>query len=431
MKPFTWAGVVTLLIIFSSHHAQAAELSQLEADWHKGLERIRQEYDAKLAKRHESYEEALKELAKRSQDEGDLDATLAIKKELGRYESERSVSAEDVVEKPIRLKQLQDSWIQLHNSEMLEDARQTIALGERYGQALAHLQKTFTRDGKLDEAVKVREVRESLASLPEVSEARFVIAEMSRPTADATRPARQVRAAGPRIVETREQEDSALLFHVPFDGGRDFLMESTSRLALKGEGVTPVRLSRGRVAGEFTGANAGVSLPDAKLIKPFPASRSGDPGSFTLSAWINRRQLNKRDPILAKQANETRGFVLMIEQSNSLAIEIFADNSNDKATRFQAPQAIETDKWYHVAASYQSRPGQGSVLCLFIDGEQRGKLDSAIGPLHVNGEDVTIGRYTWNQAYSVSFDGLLDDIRVYDGALPAEEIKALFLKNQR
>jgi hypothetical protein len=76
---------------------------------------------------------------------------------------------------------------------------------------------------------------------------------------------------------------------------------------------------------------------------------------------------------------------------------------------------INDNKWHHVAAVYD-----GSKLYLYVDG----KLDAcgnASGSLNVLASNVYIGG-----GPSASFNGLVDDARIYNRALSYDEIETLY-----
>jgi hypothetical protein len=76
---------------------------------------------------------------------------------------------------------------------------------------------------------------------------------------------------------------------------------------------------------------------------------------------------------------------------------------------------INDNQWHHVAGVYN-----GSKMDLYVDG----KLDAsqtASGSLNVSATNVYIGG-----SPSQSFNGLVDDVRIYNRALSADEIEALY-----
>jgi hypothetical protein len=76
---------------------------------------------------------------------------------------------------------------------------------------------------------------------------------------------------------------------------------------------------------------------------------------------------------------------------------------------------MNTDTWHHIAATYD---GSNKILYLngSIDGTGSGSLSTTSG----NGE---VGRQAdFNNNF---FDGVVDDVRIYDSALSASEVSAL------
>jgi hypothetical protein len=77
--------------------------------------------------------------------------------------------------------------------------------------------------------------------------------------------------------------------------------------------------------------------------------------------------------------------------------------------------ALSTGAWAYLAATYD-----GSELRLYVGGEevssvrQTGPIKSSGKPLEIGGDDV----------YGQYFDGLVDEVRVYDVALTADEIRS-------
>jgi len=127
--------------------------------------------------------------------------------------------------------------------------------------------------------------------------------------------------------------------------------------------------------------------------------------SITLSAWIKGTFNNNWDPIIAKgldwqltkgMGDEAVFFCLGIDYVTGLA------NIND-------------NEWHHVAGVYN-----GSKMDLYVDG----LLDasgSASGSLNVSAANVCIGG-----SATQSFNGLIDDARIYDRALSDDEIRTLY-----
>ena len=85
---------------------------------------------------------------------------------------------------------------------------------------------------------------------------------------------------------------------------------------------------------------------------------------------------------------------------------------------------IMEDTWYHVAATYD-----GSSIKIYVNGVEEGTPTIESGPIDYIGEqqDFKIGAgEKGNGLLQNHFDGSIDDVRVYDRALSAEEVWQLY-----
>jgi hypothetical protein len=83
----------------------------------------------------------------------------------------------------------------------------------------------------------------------------------------------------------------------------------------------------------------------------------------------------------------------------------------------EADVGLVDGRWHHLAATFD-----GSMLELYVDGKLAARGTPA---LDTAGPELNVGRSPASQ-YSEHFDGLLDDLRIYDRALAADEIAALY-----
>ena len=102
-----------------------------------------------------------------------------------------------------------------------------------------------------------------------------------------------------------------------------------------------------------------------------------------------------------------------------------------KVLRLESHRKLERKRWAHVAGVYDAASGMISV---FIDGELCGERKVAGGLLAQSGAPIQIGqgkkmpqsnpvrKNTYEDTFS--FDGLIDEVRLYDKALTSEQIAA-------
>jgi hypothetical protein len=82
--------------------------------------------------------------------------------------------------------------------------------------------------------------------------------------------------------------------------------------------------------------------------------------------------------------------------------------------------SVNDGKWHHVAGTYD-----GEIISLYIDGYLDVFEENTDG-IGVDEMLLTIGQ---NLGYMASFDGLIDEVRIYEVALPAEKVLAEFVSD--
>ena len=154
----------------------------------------------------------------------------------------------------------------------------------------------------------------------------------------------------------------------------------------------------------FNGTSSSVLVPDA-------ASLDLTTG-MTFEAWVN--------PLTATGWRT----VLMKESSNGLAYSLYSRGSSDQPYGFvhiatidqsaTATPAVPVNTWTHLAATYD-----GAVIRLYVNGVARattniaGSVAATASPLRIGGNAV------WGEY----FNGMIDEVRVYNRALSVTEIQ--------
>jgi sialidase-1 len=144
-------------------------------------------------------------------------------------------------------------------------------------------------------------------------------------------------------------------------------------------------------------------------------------GDFTLSVWINTRQLPRPGQwpdVLAKVADpdteQARGYELVFSPDGQLIFQLWPGSS----TPFDAAVAgINDGQWHHIVC----REAAG-MLSLHVDGRMmRARRHD---PTRVtSGAPLWLGGSRANP--DADFDGLIDELRIYARALSEAEITAL------
>jgi PKD repeat protein len=171
----------------------------------------------------------------------------------------------------------------------------------------------------------------------------------------------------------------------------------------------------------FDGVNDWVSIPDADLLDLTTA--------MTLEAWVYPKNLADRRPILSKQGTTngtpTRGFMFSAGDysgTGKVEVELFKNETNSSSLR--STTALNTSGWQHVAFVYQYVADGTSKMTIYINGVVKGSSTAAVGPVQKNAQPLALGRYYWNSSYARYFNGLIDEVRIYNRALSTTEIVA-------
>jgi hypothetical protein len=87
-----------------------------------------------------------------------------------------------------------------------------------------------------------------------------------------------------------------------------------------------------------------------------------------------------------------------------------------------ADPVLDDNQWHHVAATYD-----GKTVSCYVDGVPKSHPVKNAKPLKKDPWDLCIGNSTVNYGTGelLAFDGFIDEVRIYNRALSADEIKSL------
>jgi hypothetical protein len=171
----------------------------------------------------------------------------------------------------------------------------------------------------------------------------------------------------------------------------------------------------------FDGSSAYVAVADHSDLRPTDA--------ITFTAWFNPTSFNLGNyswPAILKKAtsNQSDGYGL----ETLWVYESSPEMSAYVALPSAVPQAhlpIATDTWYFAAGVYD-----GSNLSLYLGQSDLQTLAvnslSGLGAIQQSLGELWIGADPSNPGSARSFNGAIDDVRIYNRALSAEEINQVF-----
>jgi hypothetical protein len=134
---------------------------------------------------------------------------------------------------------------------------------------------------------------------------------------------------------------------------------------------------------------------------------------MTVAAWIKVNKFDRRwQTIIAK--GDTSWRLARAVGTNNLE---FAIGYPEEMRLVQGALDVNDGEWHHVAGVHDSQR-----LYLYVDGRLDGTAYGP-GPIHANELPVYIGENSQNRGRY--WNGLIDDVRLYDTALEQKQIKAL------
>ena len=205
--------------------------------------------------------------------------------------------------------------------------------------------------------------------------------------------------------------------------------ESVTRSVLPIAG--PKALWKKGIAGtalEFDGYHSSVALPAARA--PHLSS-----GSITVEGWfaLGAYPWNWA-PIV--QQGENKGYFLGVDSHGYPGFMIQVNGSWQQLTvpsspPYNDPNHLNLFQWYNVAGTYNKQDG---TMRLYVNGKEVANKKVGTGGLQKADDDVRVGKSGIlsnitdgdTRPSDFGFDGLIDEVRVYDRALDASQISESF-----
>ncbi len=135
---------------------------------------------------------------------------------------------------------------------------------------------------------------------------------------------------------------------------------------------------------------------------------------MTLSAWVNVGGGSGHRDIVSKDGESAdRQYLITVADTDRFRAHVW---TNSGLVTVLGTTPVEQGTWYHVAQTYD-----GSELRLYVNGALEGAIGTGGTPVTTQ-QPLRIGGGANPGAPPLYFTGLIDDVRLYDRALTAEEL---------
>jgi hypothetical protein len=142
-------------------------------------------------------------------------------------------------------------------------------------------------------------------------------------------------------------------------------------------------------------------------------------GGVSVSSWIKLTRHAKDRKIVSNQDDTAGGYKLAV-YDDKLEMEIRDSGNGPTTNRFiDGGTVLEPDVWYHVVGTYC----QGGSIRAYVNGklDRESETPAILAP---SAGALKIGREPCSDLYW--FDGLMDDLQIYNYPLSETEVAALY-----
>jgi hypothetical protein len=164
-----------------------------------------------------------------------------------------------------------------------------------------------------------------------------------------------------------------------------------------------------------------ADLDGTRFVDAGDAGDFGFDDRFTLAAWVNPRK--PTGAILSRTAEEPQADGYGVHLVNGKVQAHFTKRWLDDALRIETLQALDLNRWHHVAVSYDGTRLAAGVK-VYIDGTEA-KVRVLLDELNQTFQTAQPLRVGSGGGTGSRFDGLIDDVRVYDRVLDPAEARVL------
>jgi len=205
---------------------------------------------------------------------------------------------------------------------------------------------------------------------------------------------------------------NGLIGYYPFTGNANDQVASLSNGTVSGATLVSDRFGNENSAYSFNGVTDYISIPTTKYLV----------NTYTYSYWL-KTTTNKSTPqyimsIGSPAIGGAEGYSSAMGGGKGIAFGSYCVNGFGIGTTMSSPPTL--DQWHHVCITRGS-----SYFSMYVDGEYVDSVSTGgSDPKYGTGPYAFLVGTRFNKTYY--FEGSLDDLRIYNRAVSATEVKALY-----
>jgi hypothetical protein len=174
-----------------------------------------------------------------------------------------------------------------------------------------------------------------------------------------------------------------------------------------------------RNAKRSKGIDGAALVCDGGSVEVVNSPRLSPPTAITIECWVKTDKAGQENTWFVNRVfggGTSTGYRMGIMSGNPC----FEVPQTDWSHHLKAKIALPTGQWVHLAGTFD-----GKVERIYVNGDEQGSLDRP-GVINANTFHLCLGNFEIGHA--AHFDGLLDEVKLYDRALSAEEVREHFKK---
>lgn len=207
-------------------------------------------------------------------------------------------------------------------------------------------------------------------------------------------------------------KEKGLIAYWSFDEGKGAKVKDMSGNGLDVE-IGSCEWAKGKVGGAllFNGVDSVIPIDGGE-------NKLAMSKALTISAWAKFNDLENYQEIF----NDNQMFLRKDspQEGDKFSLFIKTPDGSPEPRANVAEIACEVDKWYFVAATWD-----GKACTIYLNGKAEGKSDRP-APLTDELVTPTIGGGEQTNVSGNAFNGIIDELKIYNRCLTADEIKAAF-----
>ena len=196
---------------------------------------------------------------------------------------------------------------------------------------------------------------------------------------------------------------TGLVAHYPFNANANDESGYGRHGIVNGAQLVSDRYGMEKGAYQFNGLDNYISLDNTSMLNLF--------NGFTLSAWVNFTSNDGGHSIVSKHENGSNNGFNLVATGNRAGV--YTDVANHSAF---SDSTYNDGKWHQYVATFN-----GKIISIYVDGVLQSSSDAQYTT--GNNMEIRIG----SDSHMSYFNGLIDDVSIYERPLNMEEIAMLYL----